>query len=209
MDGNTVKFHAFHGSPPCCLAQATMDHLSVNYEFNEVVPMKDTKSEEFLKINPKGKVPVVQDGDFTIDESYAIARYFCRKAGDVSFYPSDAKKAAKIDALIDLDIQTFRGKMDPWKNEVFFAPFFGGAEEPTAERKQELQKTIDEGFKIIADQLEREGTDFLAGNEVTLADFSFFFSTFFPCKMSDAKHDTHAKAKEWFDRVKGKAKLKF
>ncbi len=48
-----------------------------------------------------GKVPVLVDGDFTLFESVAIARYILdNKAPDNTIYPKDVKVRAKIDEAI-------------------------------------------------------------------------------------------------------------
>ena len=53
------------------------------------------KSEWYMKINPKGTVPAMVDGDITICESADIAIHFAKKAGS-SLYPDDAEKQEKI-----------------------------------------------------------------------------------------------------------------
>ena len=54
-----------------CLEEAgvTYETKSIDFRANE------HKSENFLKINPNGKVPVLVDGDFNIWESLAINNY--------------------------------------------------------------------------------------------------------------------------------------
>ncbi|KAM1955087.1 hypothetical protein ACFX16_024685 [Malus domestica] len=37
------------------------------------------KSPEFLKLQPFGQIPVIQDGDYTLYESRAIIRYYAEK----------------------------------------------------------------------------------------------------------------------------------
>lgn len=75
MDSEKLVFYGFIKSPPCFLAQATMDHLGIEYEHKVVIPMKDTRTEWFKKKNPFGKVPFIEEGDFCLNESHAIARY--------------------------------------------------------------------------------------------------------------------------------------
>ena len=41
----------------------------------------DTRREEFLRLNPNGHIPVLQDGEFVIWESMAINLYLARKYG--------------------------------------------------------------------------------------------------------------------------------
>lgn len=40
---------------------------------------KDTKSKEYLSLNPFGKIPFLVDGDFKVSESNAIMVYLCEK----------------------------------------------------------------------------------------------------------------------------------
>lgn len=40
---------------------------------------KEHKSEDYLKKNPHGRVPVLSDGNFSMYESMSIIRYICEK----------------------------------------------------------------------------------------------------------------------------------
>lgn len=52
---------------------------------------KDTKSPEFLAINPNGRVPALQDGDLCLWESMAINLYLARKHGG-ELAPKDVRE---------------------------------------------------------------------------------------------------------------------
>ncbi len=54
-----------------CLEEAQVPYDAKSINFKE----KQHKSEDFLKINPNGKVPVLTDGEFTVWESMAINHY--------------------------------------------------------------------------------------------------------------------------------------
>lgn len=47
----------------------------------ELVAVPDTRAPDYLKINPNGHVPAMQDGDLTLWESLAINLYLVRKTG--------------------------------------------------------------------------------------------------------------------------------
>ena len=52
----------------------------------------DTRTKEFVKINPRMRVPVIQDGDFVLTESVAIMRYLAReRAVEDHWYPWDSR----------------------------------------------------------------------------------------------------------------------
>ncbi|WP_338117424.1 glutathione S-transferase family protein [Thalassospira lucentensis] len=54
------------------------------------------KSPEFLKLNPLGQVPVLEDGDVVIADSIAIMTYVAKKLGATDWLPEDAEGAAKV-----------------------------------------------------------------------------------------------------------------
>lgn len=70
-----ITFYGFVASPPCFLVQAVMDHMYIDYKQTVVIPGKDNKSDWYLKKNPKGKVPLIEEGSWSLDESHAICRY--------------------------------------------------------------------------------------------------------------------------------------
>ena len=63
-----------YGSPQSRASRCIwmLEELSADYE---LVAVPDTKSEEYLAINPNGKVPCLRDGPVTAWESMAINLY--------------------------------------------------------------------------------------------------------------------------------------
>lgn len=54
------------------------------------------KTPEFLKLNPFGQVPVLEDGDVVVNDSNAILVYVARKLGAKDWLPDDLASIAKI-----------------------------------------------------------------------------------------------------------------
>jgi glutathione S-transferase len=54
------------------------------------------KTEDYLLINPNGKVPLLDDGDFRLWESHAIIQYFADKRGESSLYPGSVRARADV-----------------------------------------------------------------------------------------------------------------
>ena len=53
-----------------------LNELGLEYELRPVSPRSgETHTEDYLKINPRGKIPALQDGDFVLCESVAINTY--------------------------------------------------------------------------------------------------------------------------------------
>jgi glutathione S-transferase len=58
-----------------------LEELQVPYEQVKVSFLGDTHTPEFLRLNPNGHIPVLQDDDLTLWESMAINLYLARKYG--------------------------------------------------------------------------------------------------------------------------------
>lgn len=71
--------------------------LGLDYELVEVDLLKaEQKTEAFLKLNPFGQVPVLDDGGTVIADSNAILVYLARRYGDASWLPQDPAGAAAV-----------------------------------------------------------------------------------------------------------------
>lgn len=67
--------------------------LNIPYEHLDYNPRSpETRTPEFLALNPNGSVPVIDDDGFVLSESMAINMYLARKHG--ALYPADAKGEA-------------------------------------------------------------------------------------------------------------------
>ena len=61
------------------------EELGLDYKLFPIGPRTgETQSEEYSNLNPKQKIPLMQDGDFVLSESLSICRYLQNK------YPSDS-----------------------------------------------------------------------------------------------------------------------
>ncbi len=54
----------------------------------------EQRSPDYLRINPKGRVPALADGDFVVTENPAILRYVARLAPEKKLWPDDARDEA-------------------------------------------------------------------------------------------------------------------
>jgi glutathione S-transferase len=69
-------------------------HLGIPYEIIEVDILKgESRTAEFLKINPNGRTPVLDDNGFILAESNAILAYLAR---GTKFLPDERKKFGLI-----------------------------------------------------------------------------------------------------------------
>jgi len=129
------------------------------------------KSPDYISTKqPFGQVPVLQDGDFILYESRAIARYISSKYASrgISMTPpvSDINAYAKFEEAASVEQNNFDPFASGIASEMYFKPMRGGktdkkrVEELTLSLKQKM-----EGYERI---LKKQR--YLAGNETTLAD---------------------------------------
>jgi glutathione S-transferase len=84
------------------------------------------KEPDYLKMNPNGLVPVLQDGDLTLWESNVIVRYLAARYGEDAFWPKDPARRALSDKWMDWMITTL--------NPAIFPTFWGLIRTPAAQR---------------------------------------------------------------------------
>jgi glutathione S-transferase len=78
-------------------AHWALHELGLRYECRPILPRTgETKTQEYTMLNPRQKIPLLQDGDFTIAESPAIAAYLSNTYGtpENTLIPSDPREQA-------------------------------------------------------------------------------------------------------------------
>ncbi|XP_052194297.1 elongation factor 1-gamma [Diospyros lotus] len=120
------------------------------------------KTPEFIKMNPIGKVPVLETPDGAIFESNAIARYVCRLKSDSPLYGSSLIEYGHIEQWIDFASLEIDANLLIW-----FRPRFGYASYlPPAEEAaiSALKRALGALNSYLA------SNTYLVGHAVTLAD---------------------------------------
>ena len=69
----------------------------VDFEYVQVDPTKgELRRPEFLALNPAGKLPVLVDDDFVLNESVAIVLYLAEKYPQKGFLPTNLRARAEV-----------------------------------------------------------------------------------------------------------------
>ncbi|XP_059616536.1 uncharacterized protein LOC132261654 [Phlebotomus argentipes] len=159
-----LKLYHFNVSPPSRLALLAIRNLKLDVEIVVVNTMnKEQMTPEFMKINPQHTVPTIDDNGFYLWESRAIATYLVSsKAPGSSLYPTDVKKRAVVDARLSLDhdLQKAAG-------EVMYPIYALGATTIPEDKKEKVYKILGNLNTFM------EGQQYVAGNELTVADLAF------------------------------------
>jgi len=78
-----------------------LGELGVPYEHKDYLPRSpETKTPEFVAMNPNSRVPVIDDDGFILTESSAIMKYLADKF-DLPAYPKGLKERARVNEMMD------------------------------------------------------------------------------------------------------------
>ena len=88
------KLHGISGSRALRSIWA-IEEVGIEYEHVPTTFGEDSKTPEYLAINPNGRIPALVDGDVVLFESIAINLYLAKTYGG-ALYPSDPADEARV-----------------------------------------------------------------------------------------------------------------
>jgi glutathione S-transferase len=119
----------------------------------------------FLAMNPNGKVPTIQDGNFVLWESNSILRYLAMQYGPSSLlYPNEPKVRAGIDRWLDWSI----GTLAPAERPLFLALVRTPADQRDAAKIETDLASMATLWALLDQHL--QGRFFLENERFSLAD---------------------------------------
>ena len=172
--------HAIPGSPFSRSVMAALEEKGANWRLSPVAP-GTMRSPEHLALHPFGRVPVLEHDGFILYETQAILRYLDRILPTPALTPTDAKRLARMDQVMNInDWYLFHGV----GNVIIFHRVIGpqlmglAPDEAAIEAAMPKARTVfTELARLLGDQ------PFFAGNDLSLADIlvapgmSFFTAT--------------------------------
>ena len=93
-----MKLYNANFSPNCLRVRAVANELGLDLDIVDVdLRAGETKTEEYLAMNPNHKVPVLEDDGMILWESRAINAYLAGKDAKSRLYPKDITARAAVD----------------------------------------------------------------------------------------------------------------
>jgi len=161
------------GSGPCWRVMMALEEKGLSGYGNKLISFEkgEHKSEEILKLNPRGQVPTMKHNDVVINESLAILNYLesTFKGQGTTLLPDEpAAKAAVLQRLCE--ISSLESKIRP----IFM--YIRSIKQGGAEDKDKFAKMAEEMRKELAvwDGYLAKTGGCIAGKEFSLADCAFF-----------------------------------
>ncbi len=141
-----------------------IEEMEIDYELVPTTFGDDSKTPEYLAINPNGRIPTLVDGDVTLFESMAINLYLSRTHGKL--WPGDARDEAHA-------IQwSFWGmtEIEPPLMQMVMNKIMLPEDQRDPAKIKQAETDIDRPLKVLDAQLAERG--YLLGNEFTIADLN-------------------------------------
>ncbi|KAK7595491.1 hypothetical protein V9T40_013316 [Parthenolecanium corni] len=159
-----LKFYYDLASPPVRAVYFTIKHLNIPVEMINVKLFQgELRTKEYLKINPLGRIPVVDDGGIILTDSHAINIYLSTKfEGGDKLYPSDIVRRAIVNQRLFFDTGELFPSLRHLTKKVALKHSTGIDEESL--------EIFDQGYKGAENYL--QNGKFIAGDDLTIADFS-------------------------------------
>ena len=143
--------------------------IGVGYEL-ELVDRSSGKhkSPEYLALNPNGRIPTFSDGNFVLFESAAICLHLVDKHPESNLI-AEAGSDNRAHTYQWLAFLTNTLQADLWQ---YYRPEFYVDQERQNEFRRIMEGHVGRHLTIIDDHL--AGTNYLAGNQMSVADFYLF-----------------------------------
>lgn len=198
-----MKLYTFHFSEP---SNSVVHFLKENNIDCELVTVDLAKGEhkkpEYLKINPQGQVPTLDDDGFLLHESAAILIYLHEKFKTKDhWYPSDLKKRAKVNQWLHWHHTHTRKAGNGIVFNSIWAPLL--FKKPPETFKAEVEAGVVElkaNLEVLEPTLKQH--KFLVGDEVSIADL-LLAHELYPItayKLYDWK-SSHPNVARWLEEV--------
>ena len=180
-------------------AVMTALHLDTPLELTVVDLGKgEQRAPEFLRMNPNGRVPVLEDDGFILTESHAIMQYLADKTPGQIVYPEDLRARADVNRWLFWSAHHFQPAVSVLAWEHFIKPMIGrGATDPKEVKRGE--DLVTECGRVLDAHL--AGKRWVAGENLTLADFALA-SPLMMQEHAKLPITEYGNLREWFKRVR-------
>ncbi|KAF3491044.1 putative Glutathione S-transferase [Arthroderma uncinatum] len=194
-----LKLYGFSHSTNTQRVVLVLNELKVPFEYISVDLSKgEHKNEDYMKIQPFGCVPCIDDDGFVLYESRAICHYIVTKYASqgTPLVPSELKANALYAQGLSLEVGSFDAAAAPLVYEKLFKPYQGKTPDEHSVKlfESNLLQCLDGYEKILSKQ------KYIGGNELTLADlYHLPYLTLLPqvgCNAVDERPSVSRWAKE-------------
>ena len=126
----------------------------------------EQRAPDYLRLNPKGRVPVLVDGDFVLTEAAAILRYVSLLAPDKGLWPSDPREDARCAEWLAWCASGVHVAYAHVRRTERYASSEAGRAEVEAKGRETTRET----WQLVEQRFAAQGTPWAAGSSFSVAD---------------------------------------
>jgi len=172
-------------------------HMGTPLETTEVNLLSPEDRRRLEELNPNSKVPVLQDGEFTLWESCAIMQYLADRTLGQTLYPDNIIVRADINRWMLWACQHFAPALSILTFERIWKGVRGmGGPDPVEIARGEKQ--IQQFATVLNNHLENR--EWMVGNQISLADYAVAAPLMYmeqaKLPLGDYQH-----IMKWFERI--------
>jgi glutathione S-transferase len=175
------------------------EEVGLEYEHVPTHFASDAKSDEYLAVNPNGRIPALVDGDLVLFESMAINLYLAKKYGG-DLYPQSVADEARAWQWSVWGIS----EIEPLQMQIVVQKFFT----PKEKRDAGIVARAEKGLKRPLDVLDAHlaKSEYLLGRDFRIADLNVA-AVMLLLDMVGMDMSSWANLKEWLARCYGRDSL--
>ena len=195
----SLTYYYYPMSQPSRAILAFLELTGIEHEKKVInILTGEQKAPEYLKINPNGAVPAIDDAGFPLFESEAIVRYLLntRKGGE-ELYPSDPK----VRSLVDRYFPFHHANVRPAFAKYFVANFsFLFPKLTNPPKVEEVEPTVHDTLKKL-ESIYLADNKYIAGDNITIADLFAMGEITMVYYTTKFDFDKYPKVKAYIERL--------
>lgn len=192
-----LKIYGSDLSAPSNKVRFVANALELKYEYVFVnLRAGEHQKPEFLKLNPVGKIPTIDDDGFYLFESNAIIRYLCEK-NNSPLYPKGLKDRAIVEQWLDFGSMHVGAAFSKVMYNRVFAPIRKIAVDENSIK--EGLSFLERFLPVVDSQLGKNL--YLAGKNLTIADFNLL-ALLDPAEIADIDLSKYKNLTAWRGKLK-------
>ena len=168
-----------------------IEETGIDYEHVPVNFGADSKSGDYLAVNPNGRIPALVDGDLTLFESMAINLYLAKRYGG-ALYPAHAADEARAWQWSVWAIS----EIEPLQMQIVIQMLFTPEEKKNPKVIPGATKGLQRPLKVLDAAL--AGRNWLMGDAFSVADLNVA-SVMHLMKDISFDYSMHAHVQRWAD----------
>lgn len=168
-----------------------IEETGIDYEHVPIHFAGDTRTAEYLAINPNGRIPALVDGELKLFESMAINLYLAKTYGG-DLYPSDPADEARTWQWSVWGIS----EIEPLQMQIVIQKLFTPEDKREVSVIENAQQALERPLGVLDAHLAER--DWLLGNGFTIADLNVA-SVMLLLDMVKLDFSHHRNARRWAD----------